>query len=41
MTLIKIAASNAQPEVFKELQKRGAGLNAVDDVCYNVIDVYE
>ena len=40
MTLIGIAAYNAQPEIFKDLLKRGANINAIDQVCYEVIDVW-
>jgi len=38
-TLLGISAINKQTEVFKELQKRGADINVVDEVCYQVIDV--
>jgi len=41
MTLIGIAAYNAQPEVFKDLLKRGANINAINRVCYGVVDVCE
>ena len=40
MTLIGITAYYAQPEVFKDLLKRGADINAVDQVCYDVVDVW-
>ena len=41
MTLIGIAACNVQPEVFKDLLKRGADINVIDEVCYDVVDVCE
>ena len=41
MTLIGIAAYYKQPEVFRELLKRGADINAIDEVCYHLVDVCE
>ena len=41
MTLIGIAAYYKQPTVFRGLLKRGADINAINQVCYHLVDICE